>query len=170
MVQDADTEGLVTTCRLLCSSGSRCLVAVEKRTSEVYERFVDQARAAFGEVRVDTAHDITMPCVGTAVAFIGPTVCLLVGYKCAIPKPPWLCQSDTADCDALSTRGIVADVTIVTKLIQSHESHALAKGTKTLQRGCRCKNSAETVIHRGGPTTELPSRRDCDPEVQYVVE
>ncbi len=51
MLQDADTDGLIATCRLLCSSGSRCLVAVEKRTSEVYDQFVNQARAAFGEVR-----------------------------------------------------------------------------------------------------------------------
>ena len=52
MLQGADTEALIATCRLLSSSSSLCLIAVEQRTSKVYNRFLEQARAAFAEVRL----------------------------------------------------------------------------------------------------------------------
>ena len=50
VLQGADIEALIAMCRLLCSSTSRCLVAVEKRTSEAFERFLKQAGVAFGKV------------------------------------------------------------------------------------------------------------------------
>ena len=49
-MQGADIEAFIATCRLLCSSSTRCLVAIEQRTAAVYDRYMSQCEAAFSEV------------------------------------------------------------------------------------------------------------------------
>ena len=55
-LQNSDTEAFIATCSLLCSSSTTCLVAIERRTAEVYDRFVNQAKAAFSEVCFHDRH------------------------------------------------------------------------------------------------------------------